>query len=371
MVKTKKNSDKVENSLDGNKDEVEVSKSKKGKKWSFIKFILFVFVLAFLGAIFYKEYLPVKWQKYVPNLNLSQNNYQDIQKFENEFALLSNKISVLENKLNQQNYSLKFDELEKKLEANTELSKNIADNNQRLLSLNDEVKKNLSETNLLKSEVEQVKASAAPASVVLSMVNRIDSNEEKIKSLSKQSEDGALILMGAILIKDAIERGDTYFVEAQILKEIAKNSKDVASEIEVIVEYSNKRLIKRSELIDEFNKVASDAVSISEMKDEIDWKNKVYNKFKSLVKVRRTDIISEEDMSMEAVLARAEKYIGNSQLENAVLEVEKSNQDNHIIKKSGLESWLLKAKDRVKIDKAISSILAKSLAIIKVGHINK
>jgi hypothetical protein len=297
-------------------------------------------------------------QKYIPEMSFAQRDNKNLKKLENNILVL-----------NQKTDSEKLINIEAKLEKSIKLSNNVAENNKRLLSLNDEVRKSFEESKLLKEEVERVKKTSAPASVVLSMVNRIDLNESKIKGLSKQSEDGALIVMGTILIKDAIERGDNYFIEAEILKEISKNSKNILPEVKVISEFSNKNIVKRNILIKEFNKCAADAVSMSEMKGDDDWKNKVYNKFKSLVKVRRTDISSEEDMSIEAVLARAERFIEEGQIEKAVKEVEKSNQDSHIIKRSGFEDWLIKAKDRVQVEKAIYSILAKSLAIIKVSHL--
>ena len=369
MVKTKEIKENKEKAMDKKCAEAKEIKCVSGKKCGFVKFVLFVAIIGYGAAVINKDKLPEEFQKYIMNFDLSQNHSQNVQNLENQIGSLNEKIYNLENRLDNQNYENQLNQINQKLEVNTTLSQNLADNNQRLLKLNDEVKKYLEDTNFLKGEVKQVKVSAAPASVVLSMVNRIDSNEAKIKTLSKQSEDGALILMGTVLIKDAMERGETFYMEAQILKEIAKNSKDVQSEIKVIEEFANKKLSSKEYLVKEFEVIANDAVSISKLKDENDWKGKVYNKFKSLVKVRKTGLVAEEDMSFEAVLARAENYIEDGQIEKAVKEVEKTNQEKGILKNSGLDVWLVKAKDRVKIDNAISNILAKSLAVIKVAHI--
>ena len=95
-----------------------------------------------------------------------------------------------------------------------------------------------SEMNKKIEAIEQVNLntikSKADVESVLGLVMRMDKAEGKIDDLAKVTNKGALTIMGAMLIKDAAERGGEFVYEAEVLNEVAKDNVKIAKELALI-----------------------------------------------------------------------------------------------------------------------------------------
>ena len=90
--------------------------------------------------------------------------------------------------------------------------------------------------------------SKADVESVLGLVMRMDKAEGKIDDLAKVTNKGALTIMGAMLVKDAAERGGEFVYEAEVLNEVAKDNVKIAKELALINEVALTGIPTKEEL---------------------------------------------------------------------------------------------------------------------------
>ena len=97
--------------------------------------------------------------------------------------------------------------------------------------------------------------SKANVDTVLGLVVRMDNAEGKIDDLSKVTDNGALILTAAMLVKDAGMRGGKFIYEAEVLSELAAGNYKIAKEVARLNEIAMVGVPSLDELQTEFAKV--------------------------------------------------------------------------------------------------------------------
>ena len=126
--------------------------------------------------------------------------------------------------------------------------------------------------------------SKADIATVFGMVNRLDKMEENLQTLTKFTDESALILTGAMLVKDSAERGNDFVYEAEILRQIAEKNQKVKAPIEVISRYAAEGIRTNQYLINEFESIY--AALLKQQKEEFEqsWKDRINSKLNEIVK---------------------------------------------------------------------------------------
>lgn len=209
--------------------------------------------------------------------------------------------------------------------------------------------------------------SKADVAAVLGLITRMDKAEEKLDNLAKVTDEGALILTAAMLVKDSAERGGSFEYEMEVLQQIATGNLNAKEPLAVMSAYARDGIVTEQTLQKEFKTIY--AQMLKEQKTEFDktWKDRINSKLNEIVQIKR---VNEDAPKFEANqgLELIKAQVKGGDIRAAVAELEKpSNAD--LLKDEKLSAWLKQAKGRVDFYNAIDKISAGSLAMMKINFI--
>lgn len=208
--------------------------------------------------------------------------------------------------------------------------------------------------------------SKADAAIVLGMLTRVDKLENRVDRLAKISDDGALILSAAMLVKQAAAEGDDFIYEAEILNQLADNASAIKKDVSVIGEYSRNGVVSEVELVRQFNRIYSTSQR-EEKVDAKDWKERLNNKINEYIKINKVGegaVKSADNSTLDEVAV----LVNDGKLAKAVKLIESSDSDD-IKQNQLLQAWLADAQNTVTFNRAIRNIAAYCLAEMKVNNL--
>lgn len=199
----------------------------------------------------------------------------------------------------------------------------------------------------------------ADMGVLISLSNRVDVMEAKVKDIARVSDKGALVLTATMLVKEKADMGETFLFEAEVLKELSKDDETVKAQVEFIAKAASKGVVSLTEINNEFLEIAQDMAKDNEK--NLTWKGKVKAKLDEVVQIKNTDAKKE---IVKNPVEMTEQYLSEGALAKAVLEA--SRIEN---KSEKLNEWIVKAREKLDFNAAISEISAHSLALMKINQI--
>lgn len=225
-------------------------------------------------------------------------------------------------------------------------------------------------------DIEQVNLntikSKADVEAVLGLVMRMDKAEAKIADLAKVTNKNALVLMSAMLVKDAAERGGEFVYEAEVLSEIAKENAKIAKELALINKIATTGIASKDELQNNFADVyAEKYAKVAEEIEPKDWKERIYHQINKIIKIKKTgedkvkESFSEEDRAWSIV----SDFVSKGEIKRAVA-IAKKPINKDMLKNEKFTSWMESAEKYNGFYDAISRISANSLAVMKVEFLN-
>ena len=136
--------------------------------------------------------------------------------------------------------------------------------------------------------------SKADVATVLGIITRLDKIEERLDTLAKISDDGALVLTAVMMVKESSENGTNFVYEAEILQQLAKNDKDIQSDVETIARAAREGVKPLSYLNREFGNIYSRLAKVKTQQDMEgkSWKEVLNIKFNEVVKVKRVNDVA-------------------------------------------------------------------------------
>lgn len=224
-------------------------------------------------------------------------------------------------------------------------------------------------------DIEQISVntikSKADVDALLGLVVRMDNAEEKLRALAKVTDDGALILTAAMLVKEAGERGGEFVYEAEVLSEITKGNVKVKDEVKKIEDIAALGVPSKEELQKEFIE-AYVAKYPQEVEEDIvpsDWKERIYSQLRKVIKIKKSgddkDIVkkefSEEDRAWDIV----RDFVLSGEIIRAVGIAEKP-LNHELLENASFKEWLHNAQIYRDFYENISRITANGLAVMKV-----
>lgn len=208
--------------------------------------------------------------------------------------------------------------------------------------------------------------SKADAAIVLGMLTRVDKLENRVDRLAKISDDGALILSAAMLVKQAAAEGGDFIYEAEILNQLADNASAIKKDVSVISEYSRNGVVSDAELVRQFNRIYSTSQR-EEKVDAKDWKERLNNKINEYIKINKVGegaVKTAGNHTLDEVSA----LVDDGKFAKAVKLIESSDSDD-IKQNQLLQAWLADAQNTVTFKRAIRNIAAYCLAEMKVNNL--
>lgn len=214
--------------------------------------------------------------------------------------------------------------------------------------------------------------SKADVETVLGLIGRMDNTEGRLNDLAKVSDEGALILTVAMLVKDAGQRGGTFVYEAEVLNELAAGNHKIAGEVARINEISEVGVPSTEELQREFAAVylaKYPEAPVEEVFEGENWKDRIYHQLHKVVQIKKSDELkavnkpelSEEDRAWGII----RDYVADGDIYRAVAIIKKP-LNAKLTEDKSLAGWLKKAEMYKDFNDSVSRISANALAVMKV-----
>ena len=195
----------------------------------------------------------------------------------------------------------------------------------------------------------------------------MDNAEGRINDLAKVTNNSALTLTAAMLVKDAAERGGEFVYEAEVLRELAAGNYKIANEVAFIEKVAAQGIPNVMMLQELFAKAYAKKYDLQKEDDEpANWKERIYQQVNKVVKIEKASEtkekkFSEEDRAWNVVADLVEE--GN--IAKAILIARKPiNKD--LLNDEIFIEWLKEAEVYDNFAKAVAKISANSLAVMKV-----
>ena len=212
--------------------------------------------------------------------------------------------------------------------------------------------------------------SKADVATVLGIVTRLDKIEERLDTLAKISDDGALVLTAVMMVKESSENGTSFIYEAEILQQLAKSDADIQGDVETIARYARDGVKSQSYLVREFGKIYSRLAKVKTQQDMEgkSWKEVLNIKFNEVVKVKRVnDIAAPQNEAQEKdSFHQIRELVNNGDLSLALDNLHQLDFPA-FAEDAALQRWMAEAQAKVNFNQAIANISAHSLALMKVN----
>ena len=256
---------------------VEVSKSQIAAtaKKAMLRIVFWVLFLGILYGLWLNPQIITNMVKFISMQTATEESQEENTVREDEFY---RRMNVLQNQINQ---------LQNQISSLPEGSSATVD-----LSRFDSKLEAIEKQNL------NVIDSKADVATVLGIITRLDKIEERLDTLAKISDDGALVLTATMMVKESSENGTNFAYEAEILQQLAKNDTAIQGDVETISRYAREGVKSQNSLINEFKKIYRRLAKVQTKQDleGKNWKEVLNIKFNEVVKVKRVnDVLSPQN----------------------------------------------------------------------------
>lgn len=273
---------------------------------------------------------------------------------EAKYDALEQRLRTLERRLDMQEKDTdhKIGEVRKAI-PNTGL---MEDNVRRLLAQGE------THSNLLvklTERTENVEKNKADASFVLSLDSRMIVAERKLRASNTEKERASALLLAIYQMRDAIARGQKFPVEQQAARALASFSKPLEAKLNQLTPFAEQGVWTQAALEQTFDAFADAAVLAEKSGLKKDWFHRALDKLREQVIVRRIDAPAE-DLSTQAVLARAGQAVARGDLMLAVIQLKPLKG----IAAEKMMPWISSAEKTLYVRKAVNESLAAALGLI-------
>lgn len=201
----------------------------------------------------------------------------------------------------------------------------------------------------------------ADSSALISLGERVDTIDKRTQRLNQLSNDGALILTAALMIKENAAAGLPVRFEAEILRQLAASQPDIATSIEYIYNNSARQYPSDKNLVKKFNQITQTA--IYNAKHQGTWKDRLLRKINEYVQISGPDINNPVNREI-LTLTKIQGYVDDNQSALAV-EMLSKPENSYLLNNKELEDWYAITDSKLKFNRALSEICAYSLALMK------
>lgn len=211
----------------------------------------------------------------------------------------------------------------------------------------------------LTERAENVEKNKADASFVLSLNSRMLAAEQKLKASNAEKERAGALLLAIYQMRDAATRGMKFPIEQQAAVALASFNKPLASKLQALTPFAEQGVWTQTALEQTFDAFADKALLSEKSGQKKDWFHRALDALREQVVIRRLDAPAE-DLSTQAVLARAGKAVARGDLSLAVIQMK-------ILKGVAAEKmapWISAVEKTMYVNKTVNESLAAVLGLI-------
>ena len=208
-------------------------------------------------------------------------------------------------------------------------------------------------------KIDRMEKNKADASAVLSLMTRMEITEQKLRASNVQKERAVALLLAVYQMRQAALTGQSFLTEQQSALALTAAWPQIAGNIRSLSLAADQGVWTKTALKQSFASYADQAVLSETISEKKDWFHQALNSLKTLVVIRKTDA-SAEDMSTQAVLARAQQAVDSEDFGVAVLQL-KSLQGNAA---NAMKDWVAAAQRYLTTQKTINETLSAVLGVI-------
>lgn len=215
----------------------------------------------------------------------------------------------------------------------------------------------------------------ADKDVVLGIINRLDKLEQRLDNMAKISDQGALILSTAMMIKDSAARGNSYEYEAEMLSQLTAQEPQFYNSVRILNTYATQNIPSSEQLKKDFAKLykkISEEETKRQVKDK-NWKEVLNIKFQEYIKVKRLSPQGQETANSKelptekSILEIAKEEIEQKKFAQAI---ETLNAIPELLAMyPSLQEWTSKAEINIAFNQAIKQISTASLALMRLNYL--
>ena len=231
---------------------------------------------------------------------------------------------------------------------------------ERLLAVNareDAFEQQLVETGV---KLERMEKNKADASAVLSLMTRMEITEQKLRVSNAQKERAAALLLAVYQLREAAVSGHGFLTEQQSALVLASSFPQIAASIRSLSVAADQGVWTKTALLQSFSSYADKAVLSETLSIKKDWFHQALNSLKKLVVIRRIGGVPSDDLSTQAVLARAQQAVDESDLAVAVIQLEALQGSAAEI----MKDWVQAAQRYLTTQKTINEIISAVLGVV-------
>ncbi len=212
--------------------------------------------------------------------------------------------------------------------------------------------------------------SKADASAVLGLAVRLDEAENKLKLVSRATDENALVLTAVMMVKEASGRGGNFVYEAEVLQQLVQNNPRLAEPLAVIAKTASSGIVTNARLINEFESIYGAILKKQKDAAAQTWKDRIFSKLSDFVKVRKVNEAEEAEMQILQNLKNIRDLVREENFIQAAEEL-RLPENETLLEDVGLRKWQEKALAKVDFEQAVGRISTYSLAAMKVNAIKK
>lgn len=201
----------------------------------------------------------------------------------------------------------------------------------------------------------------ADSSAVISLGERLDELEKRTRRLSRISNDGALVLTAALMIRENAAAGQPVRFEAEMLKQLAAGQPEIDTAVNYIYNNSSHQYPSNKNLTESFNRISGRIVY--DLKHQGSWKDRLLRKINEYIHISSPADDSRENAEIKA-LEELKGYVDEGQFAIAV-ELLSRSENETLLADEALNKWFAITDSKLKFNRALSEISAYSLALMK------
>lgn len=209
-------------------------------------------------------------------------------------------------------------------------------------------------------KMERIERNKADASAVLSLMTRMEITEQKLRASNAEKERAAALLLAVYQLREAALSGQSFLAEQQSALALAASTPRIAASLRSLSVAADQGVWTKTALLQSFAAYADKAVLSETVSPKKDWFHQALNSLRTLVVIRRIDASDAEDLSTQAVLARAQQAVDNGDLTVAVLQL----QSLQGTAKEIMKDWTQAAQRYLTTQKTISETVSAVLGVI-------
>lgn len=209
-------------------------------------------------------------------------------------------------------------------------------------------------------KIERMERNKADASSVLSMMTRLEITERKLRASNAEKARAAALLLAVYQMRESAASGQSFLTEQQAALALASSKPRIAEYLRSLSVAADQGVWTKTALTQSFAAYADKAVLSESVSPKQDWFHQALNSLKKLVVIRRIDAVTQEDMSTQAVLARAQQAVNAGDLTVAVLHL----QALRGTAADEMKEWTQAAQRYVTTQKTINETVAAVLGVL-------